>query len=91
MHPRAKIVGSYRDGDGSMVLYLDRGSGQKLKPGMKGHVLQGADGDNLLDGGEFKIHQIVDSTKCIAKIPKFGLASLGAKNTRAVIHLIPWP
>ena len=50
----------------------------------------GADGDTLLDGSEFKVAQVIDATHSIARIPK-GLSKLGAKNNRFVVHLIPWP
>ena len=89
-HPRARIVSSYRDDDGSLKLYLDRGSASNVRAGQKGQVLFRPEGDVGLAGGEFRIIQVVDATKSIARI-SHGMANLGNKNTRCVIHLVPWP
>lgn len=83
MHPRAKILQSYREGS-DLVLYIDKGSASNIKAGMTGIILEGADGDKPLDGGTFRITKVVDSTKSIGKatVSKIG------KNTRCVINLV---
>lgn len=90
-HPRGKVVSSYRDDDGALALYINRGSASKIKVGQTGHVLLGQDGDRALDGGEFKISRVVDATKSVGHMPSNGPNRLGAKNNRCVIHLVPWP
>lgn len=89
-HPRAKVLSSYRDEDGTLILYIDRGSASNVRAGQKGQVLQGPEGDIALAGGEFRIIRVVDATKSIARI-SHGIANLGAKNNRCIIHLVPWP
>jgi hypothetical protein len=84
-HPRARIVQSYRDDDGQLVLYLDKGSGANIKAGATGLILEGADGDKPLDGGDFRITKVVDATHSVAK---GHLATVG-KNRRCVINLAP--
>jgi hypothetical protein len=82
-HPRARILQSYRDDDGQMVLYIDKGSAAGVRGGMSGFILEGGDGDNPLAGGEFKIFQVVGPGKSIAHS---SVAKVG-KNTRCVINL----
>jgi hypothetical protein len=86
-HPRAHVVQSYRDDDGKMVLFLDRGSDAGFKVGQKGTLLLGKEGDTPLDGGGFTIIQVIDKQKAKAKSE---VSSVG-KNNRARIDLEKWP
>jgi hypothetical protein len=87
-HPRCKIVQTYRDDDGGIVLYLDKGTAAGLSAGMLGQVLKGAD-DVALEGADFKVSRVIDTTHAIGKIPVGGKAV--GKNTRCVIHLVSAP
>ncbi len=75
-----RIVSSYRDG-GGMVLYIDKGAAAGVKAGQAGAILEGANGSSALEGGSFKVTQVVDDHKSIAKT---NLRSIG-KNTRVAI------
>lgn len=79
---QGRIVSAYRDGAG-LTLHLDKGSAAGVKPGMKGTVLQGGVGEDALEGGEFKIVQVLADNKSVAKS---SLRSIG-KNTRVLISL----
>jgi hypothetical protein len=79
----ASIVSAYRDGAG-WVLQLDRGSGAKIRSGMSGSILEGPDGDKLLDGATFTIAQVIDSSKSIARS---SMSKPIGKNKRVVINL----
>jgi hypothetical protein len=85
-HPRCKVVQSVRDDDGSLLLFLDRGSDAGFRVGGKGTLLQGKDGDIPLDGGEFTITKVIDKQKSVAKCY---VSSVG-KNNRARVDLVPW-
>lgn len=89
LHPRCRVQGVRRDSDGSLLLYIDRGSAASIKAGLQGHVLFGPSGDLILEGSLFRISRIIDATKSIGRIPARKLTTLG-KNTRCVIHLTPW-
>jgi hypothetical protein len=89
LHPRCRVQGVRRDSDGSLLLYIDRGSAANIKSGLEGHVLFGPSGDAILEGSLFRISRIIDGTKSIGRIPARKLSTLG-KNTRCVIHLAPW-
>ena len=80
MHPRARVLQSFREGS-DLTLYLDRGSAAQIKAGMTGFLLEG---DQPVDGGTVRIVRVVDATKCIAKasVTKIG------KNAKVVINLI---
>jgi hypothetical protein len=79
---QGRVVAAYREGAG-LTLHLDKGSAAGLKVGMSGSVLTGSSGEDQLDGGTFKITQVLGDNKSVARS---SLASLG-KNTRFVIHL----
>ncbi len=49
--------------------------------GQPGTILDGPSGANALDGGSFKVTEVIDDSKCIAKT---GLHSIG-KNNRVLI------
>ncbi len=83
----SKLVGSivqyHREGS-MLVLYLDKGSGGKLREGMSGNILEGPEGDKLLDGGTFTIAQVIDGTKSIAHS---NYVKQPGKNKRIVVNL----
>jgi hypothetical protein len=83
----SKLLGSivqyHREG-GTLVLYLDRGSQAKLREGMSGNILDGPEGDKLLDGGTFTISQVIDGNKSIAHS---SYAKQPGKNKRIVVNL----
>jgi len=79
---QARIVTAYRDG-ASMMMQIDKGSGDGIKSGMTGNILNGSSGEDPLDGGDFKIYQVVGPHKSLAKS---SIASLG-KNNRVSINL----
>ena len=87
-HPResdtvqGRVVSAYKEGDG-LTLQIDKGSAAGVQSGMKGTVVQGASGEDPLDGGDFTVTQVVGPNKCLAKTK---LQSIG-KNTRVVITL----
>lgn len=78
-----QIISAYRDGPG-WVLYIDKGSAQKLHSGQTGAILEGADGDKFIDKGEFTISQVVDANKCIART---SMSKPPGKNKRVLINL----
>jgi hypothetical protein len=76
-----RIVGAYHDENGGgLTLHIDKGSGAGIRKGMTGYVVNG-DGVDAVDGGEFKIFQVVGDSKCLAKT---SLHSIG-RNTRVMI------
>lgn len=77
------IVTAYKE-DTSWVLYIDKGSASRVRVGMSGTILEGADGDKLLDGATFSISQVIDANKSIAR-SSYNKA-LG-KNKRVVLNL----
>jgi hypothetical protein len=77
------IITAYREGAG-WVLYLDKGSADKIRPGISGQLLDGPDGDKLLSGGQFTISQVIDANKSIAKC---NMSKPPGKNKRIVINL----
>ena len=79
---QGRVVAAYREGAG-LTLHLDKGSAAGLKVGMSGSVLTGSSGEDQLDGGTFKITQVLGDNKSVARS---SLTSVG-KNTRFVIHL----
>ncbi len=78
---QASIISAYRDGSG-WVLYLDKGSSQKVRQGQSGVILEGPDGEKLVDKGDFTISQVVDGGKCIART---NLNKPPGKNKRVLI------
>ena len=79
----ANIVSAYRDGAG-WVLQIDKGASSKIRTGMTGSILDGPDGDKLLDGGTLTIAQVVADNKAIARC---SMAKPIGKNKRIVINL----
>jgi hypothetical protein len=77
------IISAYRDGPG-WVLYIDKGSGAKVRQGMSGQILEGSDGDKLLEKGDFTISQVVDGGRSIART---NLTKPPGKNKRVLINL----
>lgn len=79
----ASIVSAHKEGS-AWVLYLDRGAAQKVFVGMSGHILEGPEGDKLLEGATLTVSQVIDGNKAIARsnFPK----PLG-KNKRVVLNL----
>ena len=71
---------SYKEG-GGIVLHLDKGSAAGLKVGSFGTVLEGPSGETALTNGDFRITQVVDENRSIAKC---SLKSIG-RNTRVAI------
>ena len=78
-----KVVTAYKEGS-TWTLLIDKGSAQKVHAGMSGSVLDGADGDKLLDGATFTVSSVVDGNKCEAHA---SLAKPLGKNNRVVINL----
>ena len=52
---------------------------------MTGNLLEGPEGDKMVDGGAFTISQVLDGTKAIGK--SF-MKNPPGKNKRVVIHLV---
>ena len=77
------VISAYRDG-GGWVLYIDRGSAQKLRTGQTGVLLEGPEGERLVEGGNFSISQVVDGNKSIARC---NLTRPPGRNQRVVINL----
>lgn len=77
------IAAAYREGSG-LVIYLDKGSKAGVRVGMTGNVLDGAEGDKLVDGATIVIKEIIDSEKAVAH--SSFTKSLG-KNNRFVLNL----
>jgi hypothetical protein len=78
-----KIVTAYKEGS-TWTLLLDQGSGKKIRAGMSGSVLDGPDGDKLLDGATFTITNVMASNKSEAHA---GLSKPLGKNNRFVVNL----
>lgn len=74
------IVSAYREG-GQLTIHLDKGSSAGVKVGMSGTILSGPSGEDPLTGGSFRVVQVLDGTKSVAKS---SLSSIG-KNTRVAI------
>ena len=77
------LLSAYREGS-NWVLYLDKGSAARVRIGMTGNLLEGTDGDKLVDGASFSVTQVVDDKKSIAQ-SSYG-KPLG-KNKRIVLNL----
>jgi hypothetical protein len=78
---QGRIVSSYREG-GNMVLHIDKGSAAGIKVGSPGTILDGPSGATALDGGTFKVTEVIDDSKCIAKT---GLHSIGRNNRVSIM------
>ena len=74
------IVSAYREG-GQLTIHIDKGSAAGVKVGMSGAILSGPSGEESLSGGAFKVVQVLDEKKSVAKS---SIGSIG-KNTRVAI------
>jgi hypothetical protein len=79
---QGRVVSAYREGAG-LTLHIDKGSAAGVRTGATGNVLLGPAGEDLLEGAEFKVVQVLGDTKCVGKA---SIGSIG-KNTRVVINL----
>lgn len=79
----ANIVGSYKEA-GVWTLQLDKGSAMKLRTGLTGNLLEGPEGDKLVEGASITINTVLDGNKALAK--SFMKQPPG-KNKRVVINL----
>jgi hypothetical protein len=77
------IVTAYRE-SGTTVLYIEMNVPNKVKVGMNGAILDGPQGENFLDGGNFTISQVIDSKKAVARCQ---YAKSLNKNKRIVVNL----
>jgi hypothetical protein len=66
-----------------LTLHIDKGSAAGVKVGMSGTVLVGPAGEAPLAGGGFRVVQVLDEGKSVARS---SLLSLG-RNTRVMITL----
>jgi hypothetical protein len=73
-----KIQSSFKGDDGKLVLFLNKGSKDKIRVGMTGNILSGSDGGEKLDGGAFSITKVIDEGRSVAS-SNFG-KSLGKNN-----------
>lgn len=78
----ARVVSAYREGP-SLMMYIDKGSAAGIRVGNEGVVLQGAGGEDPVDGGQFKIVKVIDANKSVGAAT---MRSLG-KNNRVAITL----
>jgi hypothetical protein len=74
------IVNAYRE-SGTLTIHIDKGAAAGVKVGMSGNVLSGPSGEDPVSGGAFKIVQVLDDRKSVARC---SLSSVG-KNTRVAI------
>ena len=79
---QARVVNAYREGN-ALLLNIDKGSAAGIHVGCTGNILQGAAGEDALDGGEFKIIKVLDANKSVGSAT---LRSLN-KNNRVAITL----
>lgn len=79
----ARIVSAFKEG-GAWVWYLDKGSAASVRVGMSGNVLEGPEGDKLLDGATLSVTQVIDGNKAVARS---NFQKPLGKNTRVVLNL----
>lgn len=77
-----RVVQAFRGEDGKLTLYLSKSSGPKIKVGMQGSVLVGADGGQVLEGASFTVSKVLGDGQAVA-VSEFN-KPLG-KNTRFMI------
>ncbi|HNN49930.1 MAG TPA: hypothetical protein PKO07_02845 [Pseudomonadota bacterium] len=77
-----RIKTSFREG-GQMVMIVDKGAAAGVHEGTEGTVLEGKSGRQPLDGGTFKILQVIDDSTSKAQS---SVRSIG-KNSRVVLFL----
>ncbi len=75
-----RIKTSFRESSGT-VMIIDKGASSGVQVGTEGTVLEGKSGRQALDGGSFKIIQVVDDTTSKAQS---SVRSIG-KNSRVVL------
>ena len=80
---QGKIVSAYRDG-ADWILYLDKGTADRLRPGLVGIILEGSEGEKALEGGTFTVSQVPDEHKAIARA---SIKKPLGKNNRIVVNL----
>jgi hypothetical protein len=77
---QARVIQAFREGPG-LTLNIDKGSAAGIHVGDAGIVLQGASGEDPLDGGSFKIVKVLDANKCVGSST---LRSIGRNNRVAI-------
>jgi hypothetical protein len=77
------VVSAYREGAG-WVIYLDKGSADRLRSGMTGTLLDGSDGEKPLEGGNFTVSQVLGDHKAVARTT---LSKAIGKNKRILVVL----
>jgi hypothetical protein len=60
-----RILSSFREGSQTMLL-IDKGAGSGVREGTEGTVLEGKTGRQILEGGGFKVVQVLDDSRCKA-------------------------
>ena len=78
---QGKIVQSIRE-EGKLTLYLNQGTKSKVKVGMTGYILVGADGGEKLEGGTFTITKVTGDAQSVAST---NLSKALGKNNRFYI------
>jgi hypothetical protein len=74
------IVTAYREG-GQLTIHLDKGSAAGVKVGQSGIILSGPSGEDPLSGGAFRVVEVLDANKSVARC---AITTLG-KNSRVAI------
>ncbi len=74
------IVTAYREG-GQLTIHLDKGSSAGVKVGQSGIILSGPSGEDPLSGGAFRVVEVLDANKSVARC---AITTLG-KNSRVAI------
>jgi len=75
-----RILSSFRE-NGQMTLLIDKGVSAGVREGTEGTVLEGRSGRQILEGGTFKVIQVLDDSRCKANS---SVRSIG-KNNRIVL------
>ncbi len=79
----ANVVSAYKEGT-VWTLQLDKGSSMKLRTGLTGSLLEGPEGDKMIEGATITINRVIDGNKAIATSY---MKNPPGKNKRVVIHL----
>ena len=79
-----KIVQSFRGDDGTITVYLNKGSKDKLRVGMVGQLLEGSEGGKPLDGATFKITKVIGENQAVAILSY--AKPLGKNNRFMITH-----
>jgi hypothetical protein len=75
-----RILSNFRDG-GGMTLIIDKGTAAGVHEGTEGTVLEGRSGRQVLEGGGFKVVQVLEDSRCKATS---SVRAIG-KNNRVVL------